>query len=122
MRERPCTASNELGEAGGGPGGDVGFTVSGAYRVRDFRGYRRGERFRLGLLIVHVPAGAVPGQPVPDMEVLLEVMAQRYVDEGTLARGEFHGGGQAALHHPEIACRQVPVKVTHITMYLKTVM
>ena len=55
------------------------------------------------------------------MEILLEVMAQRQVDEGALARGEFHGGGQAALHHPEIACRQVAVKVTHITMYLKTV-
>ena len=74
MRDRPSTASNELGEAGGGPNGAVGFDGPVAYRARDFPGYRRGERFRLGLLIVHVPAGAVLGQPVPDMEVLLEVM------------------------------------------------
>src|SRR5271155_2161212 len=120
MRDRPCTTSNELGEAGGGPSGAVGLDGPVAYWARDFRGYRRGERFRLGLLIVHVPAGAVLGQPVPDMEVLLEVMAQRYVDEGTLARGEFHGGGQAALHHPEVACREVPVKVMHVPVHLKT--
>src|ERR1700742_382662 len=91
---RPSRASDELGQEGGRPGGTVGLDGAVAHRAADLLSYRRGERLRPGLGVVHAPAGAVLGQPVPDVEVLLEVIAQRQVDEGALARGELHGGGQ----------------------------
>ena len=55
------------------------------------------------------------------MEVLLEVMAERHVDERPLAGGELHRGGQAALHHGQVARGQVPVQVVYVATHLEPV-
>jgi hypothetical protein len=68
-----------------------------------------GEDVGPSLVVVQAAARAILLQTVPDVEVLLEVMAERHVDERPLACGELHRGGQAALHHGQVAHRQVPV-------------
>ena len=55
------------------------------------------------------------------MEVLFEVMAERHINERPLAGGELHRGGQPALHHGQVAHRQVAVQVVHVAMHLESV-
>ena len=55
------------------------------------------------------------------MEVLLEVMTERNIDERPLAGGQLHSGGQPALHHREITRRQVPVQVMHVGAHIQPV-
>src|SRR4249920_1794705 len=47
--------------------------------------------------VIHAPAGTVAGQPVGYVEGLLEMMAEREVEEGPVAGHEFHGRRQPAL-------------------------
>ena len=63
---------------------------------------------------VHAAAGAVALEPVADVEVLLEVVAQREVEERPLLRGQLHRGRQAALHDRQVAGGQVPVEVVDV--------
>ena len=65
------------------------------------------------------PTGAVPIQPVPDVEVLLEVVPQRHVQERPPVRGQLHRRRQAALHDREVAGGQVPVEVVHVGVDLE---
>ena len=64
-----------------------------------------------GVGVTHCVAGAVALQPVPDMEVLLEVMLERYIDEWGSGCGEFHARAQSALHHGDVTGRQVLIEV-----------
>src|SRR5439155_12431516 len=64
--------------------------------------------------VVHAPSGAVAGESVGDVEALFEVVAEREVEEGPVAGGELHGGGEAALDDGQVADRQVAVQVVHI--------
>ena len=113
--------SDEFGQQGGGPGGAVGLDRAVADRAADLG--RDGLRQRLGpgLVVVQAAARAVPVQPVPDVEVLLEVMTQRHVDERPSGGGELHRGGQPALHHGQVAGCQVPVQVGHVAAHLEAV-
>ena len=70
-----------------------------------FLGDGLGQRFRPGVLVVQAAARPVPAEPVPDVEVLLEVVPERHVDEGPPGRGELHRGGQATLHHGQVIRR-----------------
>src|SRR6185312_10466396 len=69
-----------------------------------------GDQVGVGRQVVHARAGAIAGQPVPDVEVLLEVVPEREVQERALGGGQLHGGGQAALDYGEVAGAQMLVE------------
>ena len=48
------------------------------------------------------------------MEVLLEVVAQREVEERPPVGGQLHRRGQPALDHREVAGGELPVEVGHV--------
>ena len=62
---------------------------------------------------VHVPAGAVAVEAVPHVAVLLEVVAQREVEERPPGGGELHRRREAALDDREVAGGEVAVQVRH---------
>ena len=68
----------------------------------------------VGGVEIHPSAGAIAVEAVGDVHVLLEVVAQREVEERPLAGGQLHRGGQAALDHREVARREVAVEVVHV--------
>ena len=99
----------------GGPGG----AVAGDRQVVDLPAEltddRGGQPVRVGGVgVVEAVAGAVPLQPVPDVEVLLEVVAQRDVDERAAVGGQLHAGGQPALDQRDVAGGQVLVQVRQV--------
>jgi hypothetical protein len=51
---------------------------------------------------------------VPDVPVLLEVVAQREVQERPPRRGQLHRRGQSALDDGEVAHREVLVQLRHV--------
>jgi hypothetical protein len=65
-------------------------------------------------------AGAIAVQAVPDVEVLLEVMPQREVEERPLRCGQLHRRRQPALHDGQVAHRQVPVEAIDVAAHLQT--
>ena len=83
-------------------------------RLRDHLGSRFVE--------VHAPPGAVALEAVADVEVLLEVVAQREVEEGPAVSGQLHGRRQAALHDREVAGGQVSVELVHVRVHLEAVL
>ena len=57
--------------------------------------------------------GTVAIEAVGDMEVLLEMVLEREVEEGRAGRRQLHAGGESALHQRQIASRQMPVQIRH---------
>ena len=93
--------------------------VDGAAELGDDHG---GEMVGIGrIVIVEPPAGAVPLQAVVDVEVLLEVVLQRHVDERPPVGGELHARREPALHDRQIARREVTVEVGHVAVVLHAV-
>ena len=113
--------SEELGQESGGAGGPVGLDRPVADRTADLRRDGLGQRLGRRLVVVQAATRAVPFQAVPDVEVLLEMMAEGYVDEGPPAGGELHRRGQPALHDGQVARGQVPVQVVHVAAHLEPV-
>src|SRR5215218_8509763 len=68
----------------------------------DLLGDRDGDLLRAVRLEVHPPARAVALQPVAYVEVLLEVVAEREVEERSPVRGQLHRRRQAALDDGEV--------------------
>ena len=60
-------------------------------------------------------------EAVGDVVVLLEVAAQREVQEGPAGGGELHGRGEAAVADREVAGRQVAVEPVHVAERLDAV-
>src|SRR5688572_31586280 len=89
--------SDELGDQRGRPGRAVAFDRQVVDVPSDLGCDRLGDRVRTGGLVVHSPAGPVPVEPVADMDLLLEVVPQREVQERAAGGGQFHGGGETAL-------------------------
>lgn len=50
------------------------------------------------------------------MQVLLEVVLQRHVDERPAVRRQLHASGQPTLDDRQIACRQVPEQLRHVAV------
>ncbi len=48
------------------------------------------------------------------MEALLEVVAQRRVQERPAVRRQLHGGRQAALHHGQVAGGEVAIELVDV--------
>ena len=64
--------------------------------------------------------GAVTIEPMGDVEVLLEMVLEREVEEGRSGRGQLHAGRETALHQRQIAGRQMPVEIRHESAHLDT--
>src|SRR5439155_6369611 len=96
---------------GRGPARPAGLDVPGEHRTLEAVGDRLRERLRGGLVIIHAGAGAVPREAVRDVDVLLEVIAQREIEEWTLRRRELHAGAEPALDHGEVARGEVRIEV-----------
>lgn len=73
-----------------------------------------GDRLGRRVLEVHPPPGAVALQAVADVEVLLEVVPQREVDERPPVGRQLHRGRKAALNDREVAGGEVPVEVVDV--------
>jgi hypothetical protein len=58
---------------------------------------------------------------VPDVEVLLEMAAQRDVQERPLAGSQLHRGRQAALYHGQVTGGQVLMQAMHVTPHVQPV-
>ena len=82
-----------------------------ADRAAELGGEGGGDGIGVGGGVVHPPARPVAVQAVGNVEVLLEVVAQREVQERPPVRRQLHAGGQAALHDREVAGGQVPVEL-----------
>ena len=66
-------------------------------RRRPISGRRSSTEMTMVLATPTPPAGTVAGQPVGYVEGLLEMMAEREVEERPAAGHEFHGRRQPAL-------------------------
>lgn len=63
----------------------------------------------------------MPLQPVRDMELLLEMVTQGNVNEGSSAGDHFHGRGESTLDDGQIADREVPPQIVDIGQHLQSV-
>src|SRR5204863_6396012 len=110
-RRTPARRSVEqLGDALGGAARAVGLDWAIVDLAADVLDDRLGDRLRWRVLEVHSPSGPVALQAMVDVEVLLEVMLQGEIDERRAVRGQLHRRRQAALHHRQIAGRQMLVE------------
>src|SRR4030095_11259279 len=89
--------SQQLGEEGGRTGSAVRLHRAVIDRTADLGGDGVSECVGSDLVVVQAAAGSVSAKPVGDVEVLLEVVAQRGENERSAGGGELHAGGQAAL-------------------------
>src|SRR4051794_29346659 len=103
------------GDPFGGAARAVRFDGEVVDRSTEFGDHRRGERVRVGLLVLDAPSGTVALEPVSHVEVLLEVMPQRNVQEWAAVRGQFHRSREAALHDGEVTRGQVPVQIRNVS-------
>ena len=63
---------------------------------------------------LHPPPGAVAREPVRHVHLLLEVVAEREVEEGPPGRRQLHRRRQPALHHRDVARGQLAVQIRHV--------
>src|SRR5829696_3089009 len=87
--------SEELGNEGGGPGGTVGFHRPVVDGAPEFEGDGVGDHLRGGGGELHPAAGVVLAQAVADVEVLLEVVTKREIQERPPVRRQLHAGRQS---------------------------
>src|SRR3954447_14934078 len=86
----------------------------------DLGGDRGGDLLGPVEFEVHAPSGAVALEAVADVEVLLEVVAKREVEERSLVGGQLHRGGESALNDGEVAGGEVAVEVMHVGAHLES--
>ena len=73
-----------------------------------------GDPLRVRGGVLHAPPGPVPPEPVGHVHLLLEVVGEREVEEGPPRGHELHRRGQPALHHGDVARRQLAVQLGHV--------
>jgi hypothetical protein len=103
----PLGSSHGLGNELGGPGGAVGLHRP----VVDGAADSGGDGVGVAGGVVHPPAGPVAIQAVGDVEVLLEVVAQREVQEPAAGSPSAPCRSSIRLHDREVADGQVPVEL-----------
>src|SRR5713226_6193142 len=111
----------ELGDAGGGAGRAV--RLNGLVRdlAANFFGEGGGDDLRRRSFEVHAPTGAVTIEPVPDVEVLLEVVAEREIQKRPPVRGELHRRGEPALDHRNVTRREMAIELVNVCTDLEPV-
>ena len=121
VRDPADEGSQQLGQHVRGPGCPVGRHGAIAGGTPDLGGDRLRQDVRGEGLVVQPHPGAVPVQAVSHVEVLLEVVSQRDVEEGATGGRQLHRRGQASLDDGQVRDREVPVEVRHELMDLETV-
>src|SRR5947208_2908401 len=77
---------------------------------------------RRGADEVHRAAGSIAIESMADVEVLLEVVPQREIDERAPVRGQFHRGRKPSLDHGNLADGQMAVQLMDVGTDLETVL
>ena len=91
-------SSEKLSDQGSGPPGSVDFDWRVVGLAVELLGDRGGDLAGPVVLVAHAPSGPVLLEAVADVEVLLEVVEEREVEEGPAVGGEFHGRCKPALN------------------------
>ncbi len=110
---------DEFGNEPGGTGRAVGLDVAVADGLAGQFGDAGGDEVGVGGGVVHALASAVAVEPVADVEVLLEVVPEREVQERALGGGQLHGGGQPALDDGQVAGAQMLVEAVDVAVHLE---
>src|SRR5262245_745523 len=92
----------ELGDEPGGAVRPVERHLGTVDRLAQVFEHGRAQGFRARAVVVEADPGAETIEPARHVELLLEVMAQRKVEERRPERGQLHGRGKAALNDREI--------------------
>src|SRR3954449_11944063 len=69
---------------------------------------------------VRASSGAVALEAVADVEVLLEAVAKREVEERSPVGGQLHRGGESALNDGEVAGGEVAVEIVDVGAHLES--
>src|SRR5262245_57972206 len=72
------------------------------------------QRLRAHHVVVHADARAQAVEPARHVEVLLEVIAQREIEERRPERRQLHRGREASLHDGEMGGGVMPEQVGHV--------
>src|SRR5581483_3927377 len=75
--------------------------------------HRLRDHVRTGIGKFQPAPGAIAIEAMGDVEILLEVIAQRKIDEGGAGRRQFHAGSQPALHQREVTCGEMSIEIRH---------
>src|SRR5262244_1971414 len=105
---------DEFGDEPGGAGRAAGLNVAVADGLAGQLGDVGGDEVGVGGGVVHVLAGSVA-----DVEVLLEVVPEREVEERPLGGGQLHGGGQPTLDDGEVADAQMLVEPVDVAAQIQ---
>lgn len=109
----------QLREASGSTGA-VGLDIAVFDLAADLLGDRRRDPLWRGSRRSPCDDRPVAFEPMADVEALLEVVAQREVEERPLLRGQLHRRRETALDDCQVTGRQVTVEVVHIGDDLET--
>src|SRR3972149_320812 len=104
----------QLGDQASRPRGSVGPHRAVVDRASDLLGDRGGDLLRAIGAEVHRPPRAVAVEAVADVEVLLEVVTEREVEEGPAVCGQLHGRCEPALDDREVAGGEMAVELVHV--------
>src|SRR3954471_25239 len=115
------TRSQKLSCSCGGERGAVGFDRSVVDHGSDLPGDRVGDHIGGCRGKVRASSGAVALEAVADVEVLLEAVAKREVEERSPVGGQLHRGGESALNDGEVAGGEVAVEVVDVGADLEPV-
>src|SRR5215467_12086030 len=97
-----CVCLEELGDEPCGAVRPVERYLGGMDRLAQVFEHGRAQGFRTRAVVVESDPGAETIEPARHVELLLEVVAQRKVEERSPERSQLHGRGEAALNDREI--------------------
>src|SRR5215813_399875 len=73
-----------------------------------------GQIVDAGPVVLHAHAGAQAVEAARDVEVLLEMIAEREVEKGRAEGGQLHRAGEAALDNGEVGGGVMPKQMRHV--------
>src|SRR5579872_4356281 len=119
--QRGRSALEHLGDQPCGPLGPVGLYRPVARFAGELACDRFGDRLRGRVGVFHAATGAVALETVPHVEVLLEVVPQRNIDEGTPCCGQLHRRREATLHKRDVARAKMTVQLRNVRAHVQAV-
>src|SRR5690349_4878814 len=114
----PALSLEQPGDQPGGAVGAVERHRGGVYRLAEVLEHRRAQSLGAGVLEVEPDPGAEAIEASGDVQLLLEVVAQREVEEGRAESGQLHRGGEPALDDREVGGRVMREEVGYVVAHL----